>query len=70
MKDEMEAWLSDVKQLRIPRPKFGSNVSPSRKNRGPREPPRDYNNEDENTNRNLKLQSETEDLRQAIQEKL
>lgn len=66
----MEAWLSDIKQLRIPRPKFGSNVSPSRKNRSPREPPRDYNlNEDDNASR--KLQSDpTEDLRQAIQEKL
>jgi len=67
----MEAWLSDIKQLRIPRPKFGSNISPSQKNRGPREPPRDYNtSDDDNSSRNLKLQSDTEDLRQAIQEKL
>lgn len=68
----MEDWLSDVKQLRIPRPKFGStNTSPTRSGRGPREPPRDYNlSEDSGITRNLKLPNETEDLRQAIQDKL
>lgn len=67
----MEAWLSDVKQIRIPRPKFGANTSPTRNARMPREPPRDYNTSDDPIPiRNVKLQNETEDLRQALQEKL
>lgn len=66
---KMEDWLSDVKQLRIPRPKFGSNSSPMRNTRGPREPPRDYNTNDDAPS-SRKLQNETEELRQAIQDKL
>lgn len=68
----METWLVDIKQLRIPRPKFGGSTSPQR-GRNPREPPRDYNTNDDMpsaTDRNLKHQTDTEDLRQALQEKL
>ena len=69
----MEAWLSDVKQMRIPRPKFGSTTSPTRPSRIPREPPRDYCLSDDSQtsqSQSLKLQNETEELRQALQEKL
>lgn len=64
----METWLNDVKQLRIPRPKFGVNTSPTRNSRGPREPPRDYNINEDSSDR--KLHNETEEIRQALQEKL
>lgn len=77
----MESYLVDVSKLCIPRPKFASHTSSSSgsqsggKCRGPRaEPPRDYNMDDEytttTTERTMKLQSDTEDIRQAIQEKL
>uniref|UniRef100_U5EP70 Uncharacterized protein n=1 Tax=Corethrella appendiculata TaxID=1370023 RepID=U5EP70_9DIPT len=71
----MESWLVDVKQLRIPRPKFAAmNLSPTHKYRsGPREPPRDYSLEDDFANTQIvdrKLQTQTEELRQALQEKL
>lgn len=65
----MEAWLSDVKQLRIPRPKFGANTSPTRNSRMPRDPPRDYNLS-EDPSPNQKLQNVTEELRQSLQDKL
>lgn len=75
---KMESYLVNVKQLRIPRPKFatiGGNTScgaQSRMRGGPREPPKDYNLDDDysSSNSNRKLQTETEELRQAIQEKL
>lgn len=66
----MEAWLSDVKQIRIPRPKFGVSNSPTRNSRMPRDPPRDYNTGDESGSANRKHQSDTEELRQSLQEKL
>lgn len=70
----MESYLVDVNKLRIPRPKFASSNSQQSRCR-PREPPRDYHLDEEyatpNTDhRTIKLQSETEDLRQSIQEKL
>lgn len=70
----MESYLMDVSKLQIPRPKFASTNNQQSRCRGPREPPRDYNVDEEYntapTERTIKLQSETEDLRQAIQEKL
>jgi len=70
----MEAWLDDIKPVRIPRPKFGSTgrcyVYP------PTEPPKDYFYDDP---QELKLKASvqqtnlakaTEELRRAIQEKL
>lgn len=69
----MESWLVDVKKVRIPRPKFGSNSRCSY----PIEPPKDYIYDDlrpedlkirslQNTN----LAKATEELRRALQEKL
>lgn len=75
----MESYLVDVNKLRIPRPKFASQSGSQAgggKCRGPRaEPPRDYNMDDEYSSsaaseRTMKLQSDTEDIRQGIQEKL
>lgn len=77
----MESYLVDVNKLRIPRPKFatGSTSGGSKSCRAPRaEPPRDYNMDDDYSSsaagsggeRTMKLQSDTEDIRQAIQEKL
>lgn len=72
----MEAWLEDVKRVRIPRPKFGSSgryyVYP------PTEPPKDYLYEDtqelklkaSSGHLNNDLNKATEDLRRALQEKL
>lgn len=69
----MESYLVDVNKLRIPRPKFASSNTQQSRCR-PREPPRDYHLDEEYTtttnDRTIKLQSETEDLRQSIQEKL
>lgn len=71
---QMETYLVDVSKLRIPRPKFATSTgTQSGRCCGPREPPRDYNMEEEYSNssqRAIKLQSDTEDIRQAIQEKL
>ncbi|XP_034244227.1 uncharacterized protein LOC117646947 [Thrips palmi] len=61
----MESWLTDVKRVRIPRPKFGS--------RCPAEPPKDYCEEDKTKRGPLDLAAlgkATEDLRRAIQDKL
>lgn len=75
----MESYLVDVSKLRIPRPKFAtqSSASGDKCRGGPREePPRDYNMDNEfvasssSSVRTIKLQSDTEDIRQAIQEKL
>lgn len=75
----METYLVDVSKLRIPRPKFATTTMSPASSRycsggGPREPPRDYNMEEEYNSapsqRTSKLQSDTEDVRQAIQEKL
>lgn len=77
----MESYLVDVSKLRIPRPKFATQsslqASSGDKCRGPRaEPPRDYNMDNDfvastsSSVRTIKLQSDTEDIRQAIQEKL
>lgn len=72
----MEAWLEDVKRVRIPRPKVGSSsrcyVYP------PTEPPKDYLYEDTQDiklknsmhHQSTNLAKATEDLRRAIQEKL
>lgn len=80
--NRMETWLVDVKQLRIPRPKFGTSSGSPPHHRNvrlmPREPPRDYHlatAEDFATpsspERQMKqLQSDTEEIRQALQEKL
>lgn len=69
----MESYLVDVNKLRIPRPKFASSNSQQSRCR-PREPPRDYHLDEEyntaSNDRAIKLQAETEDLRQSIQEKL
>lgn len=77
----MESYLVDVSKLRIPRPKFashtGSQAAGGKCRGGPRaEPPRDYSMDDDFTttptssDRSIKLQADTEDIRQAIQEKL
>ncbi|KAK3911289.1 C2 domain-containing protein 3 [Frankliniella fusca] len=60
----MESWLTDVKRVRIPRPKFGSS-------RCPAEPPKDYGEEDAKAQRaRHDLGKATEDLRRALQDKL
>lgn len=67
----MEAWLSDVKQIRIPRPKFGISAgSPPRHSRMPRDPPRDYMTDDASGGTRKHTADLTEDLRQSLQEKL
>ncbi|CAD7081396.1 unnamed protein product [Hermetia illucens] len=76
----METWLIDVKQLRIPRPKFasvGGSPPTQRHSRRPYEPPRDYNMSPTDgdfatgsNNRSMKLENATEELRQNLQEKL
>lgn len=67
----MESWLTDVKRVRIPRPKFagGSRCGASR---CPAEPPKDYGEEDGGKGKRggLDLGKATEDLRRAIQDKL
>lgn len=71
----MEAWLEDVKRVRIPRPKFGSSsrcyVYP------PTEPPKDYLYDDPqdlklkgSMHQSANLAKATEDLRRALQDKL
>lgn len=64
----MESYLFDVKQMKIPRPKFnttsgGLRCSP----KYPREPPKDYLTHDQS---NTKLQHDTEELAQALRDKL
>lgn len=73
----MEAWLSDVKQIRIPRPKFGISAgSPPRHSRMPPDPPRDYmtsgvgDDATSGTARKLTGADLTEDLRQSLRDKL
>lgn len=72
----MESWLVDVKRVKIPRPKFGSN---SRCHPYPSEPPKDYFYDDSRLDdlkvrasltSNANLVKATEDLRRALQEKL
>lgn len=73
---KMESWLVDVKRVKIPRPKFGSN---GRCHPCPSEPPKDYFYDDSRSE-DLKMRNSlstpsnlakaTEDLRRAIQEKL
>lgn len=69
----METWLVDVKQMRIPRPKFvmnGNNSMPIFSHKRPREPPRDYNlNEQKYSTSNI-CETETEKIRKIFQEKL
>ncbi|CRL06433.1 CLUMA_CG019536, isoform A [Clunio marinus] len=69
----MDAWLTDVKQIRIPRPKYNNVSASSSPCKIPRdEPPRDY---DLDLTKNCrqetqKAQMDAEDLQRAFQEKL
>lgn len=71
----MESWLLDVKRVRIPRPKFGSN---NRCYVYPTEPPKDYIYDDgrpeelklKATLQATNLAKATEELRRALHEKL
>lgn len=65
----MESWLIDVKQLKIPRPKFNTSSGLRRSPRSPREPPKDYasNSLEQSSS---KLHTDTEELRQALRDKL
>lgn len=57
--------MLDVKQMRIPRPKFASG------SRCPAEPPKDYYEDDAaKVKRPMDLGKATEDLRRALQDKL
>ncbi|KAG7207614.1 hypothetical protein KM043_009235 [Ampulex compressa] len=63
--DTMESWLSDVQRVRIPRPKFGSGNSVRRSNSSiqhvrPEVPSRQGQD----------VAKATEELRQALQDKL
>ncbi|CAO1332647.1 unnamed protein product [Diamesa serratosioi] len=64
----MDSWLTDVKKIQIPRPKYNSSSSRPR----PREPPLDY---DLDLTKNCRQESQksqmnTDDLNRALQEKL
>ncbi|EZA62709.1 hypothetical protein X777_07524, partial [Ooceraea biroi] len=63
--DIMESWLSDVQRVRIPRPKFGSGNSVRRSNSSVQHSVRS-----EVHRQGQDMAKATEELRQALQEKL
>ncbi|XP_014229168.1 uncharacterized protein LOC106654000 [Trichogramma pretiosum] len=61
----MESWLSDVQRVRIPRPKFGSGNSVRRSNSSAAP-----HNRPEVRQASQEVAKATEELRQALQDKL
>jgi hypothetical protein len=61
----MESWLSDVQRVRIPRPKFGSGNSVRRSNSSVQHSARS-----EMHRQGQDVAKATEELRQALQDKL
>lgn len=63
----MESWLSDVQRVRIPRPKFGSGNSVRRSNSAVQHSAR---SEMHTHRQGQDVAKATEELRQALQDKL
>ncbi|XP_011632403.1 uncharacterized protein LOC105424062 [Pogonomyrmex barbatus] len=63
----MESWLSDVQRVRIPRPKFGSGNSVRRSNSSVQHSVR---SEMHTHRQGQDVAKATEELRQALQDKL
>ncbi|KAK2580963.1 hypothetical protein KPH14_006028 [Odynerus spinipes] len=62
---KMESWLSDVQRVRIPRPKFGSGNSVRRSNSGVQ-----HVRPEIHSRQGQDVAKATEELRQALQDKL